>query len=225
MNAHWFSLELVFWFVGNAKPRDRWNARFGNSYLFWDNLNKYSCWNRWPKLSFLVEESRFVMADGFLHSRDPPQLISTSALILLGNAKFAQKLLISFGVYTSVRFRPNHIRKIDLVTVLKVIANLFPSKNNDDGMARFTIKKCPTGCEVNFVFLQRNSLMKLVDAKVKNGYRFRWGTFPRDKKDVQVFTLQYSLFKLWMLFTLLTMHPTLLLRIASTILSIIFTWW
>lgn len=148
-----------------------------------------------------------------------------AAFILLGNVKFVREQLILLAVYTSAGFRPNHIRKIEFVTVLKAIANLFPSKNNDDGMARFTIKKCPTGCEVNFVFLQRNNLMKLVDAKVKNGYRFRWGTFPRDKKDVQIFTLQYSLFKLWMVVTLLTMHPTLMLRIASTILSIIFTWW
>ena len=119
---------------------------------------------------------------------------------------------------------PNHNRKIELVTLVKAIANLFPSKSKDDGMARLTIKKCATGCEVNFVFLQRSNLMRLVDAKMKNGYRFRWGTFPRDHRQVQVFSLQYSLFKLWMLFSLLTLHPTLVLRIASTILSIIFTW-
>ncbi len=126
------------------------------------------------------------------------------------------RILLSKRIFVSSNIN------IELFPILNVIEKLLLSKSRRN-MVRFMVKKCPTGCQVNFVYLRRNNLTKLVNARMKNEYRFQWGTFPRDKKNVQIFTLQYSLFKLWIVLTLLSMYPTIVVKFVCLLFSILFS--
>lgn len=89
-------------------------------------------------------------------------------------------------------------------------------------MAEVTIRKCPTGFELNLSFLHRNTLFTQLDAKMKKGYRLQWGTLSCDKKDIQVFSLHYSIFKLWIILSMIAMYPTIVSRLANVLSSFIF---
>lgn len=89
-------------------------------------------------------------------------------------------------------------------------------------MAQITIKKCRTGCELRLSVLHHSELVNQFDAKMKKEYRLQWGTFPRDKKDIQMCSFRCNLFKLWIVLTLITMYPAVVARFASMLSSFIF---